>query len=67
MRIASSMPPSTCLLNAPEALPDHARIERHLEQICDLIYRFDVEKLGAGQTAGTKRPSIRLRSTRSVT
>jgi len=42
------------LLNAPESLPDHARIERHLEQICDLIYRFDVEKLGAGQTAGTE-------------
>jgi len=42
------------LLNAPESLPDHARIERHLEQICDLIYRFDVEKLGAGQTAATE-------------
>jgi membrane-bound lytic murein transglycosylase D len=42
------------LLNAPESLPDHARIERHLEQICDLIYRFDVEKLGAGQAAATE-------------
>jgi membrane-bound lytic murein transglycosylase D len=42
------------LLNAPESLSDHARIERHLEQICDLIYRFDVEKLGAGQTNGTE-------------
>ncbi len=42
------------LLNAPESLPDHARIERHLEQICDLIYRFDVEKLGAGQTPATE-------------
>jgi membrane-bound lytic murein transglycosylase D len=42
------------LLNAPESLPDHARIERHLEQICDLIYRFDVEKLGAGQSAATE-------------
>src|SRR3954470_24541024 len=42
------------LLSAPEALPDHARIERHLEQICDLIYRFDVEKLGAGQAAATE-------------
>lgn len=39
------------LLNAPDSLPDHSRIERHLEQICDLIYRFDIEKLGAGQTA----------------
>src|SRR4051794_35497279 len=43
------------LLNAPESLPDHARIEHHLEQICDLIYRFDVEKLGAGQAAETEQ------------
>ncbi len=39
------------LLNAPESLPDHRRLERHLDEICDLIYRFDVEKLGAGQTS----------------
>jgi membrane-bound lytic murein transglycosylase D len=38
------------LLTAPESLPDHRRIERKLDEICDLIYRFDVEKLGAGQT-----------------
>lgn len=38
------------LLNAPESLPDHQRIERRLEEMADLIYRFDVEKLGAGQT-----------------
>ncbi len=38
------------LLNAPESLPDHRRVERRLDEICDLIYRFDVEKLGAGQT-----------------
>ena len=38
------------LLNAPENLPDHRRIERRLEEICELVYRFDVEKLGAGQT-----------------
>lgn len=37
------------LLSAPEALPDHRRIERRLDEMCDLIYRFDVEKLGAGQ------------------
>lgn len=37
------------LLNAPDSLPDHRRIERKLDEICDLIYRFDVEKLGAGQ------------------
>lgn len=38
------------LLNASENAPDHARIERRLDEICDLIYRFDIEKLGAGQT-----------------
>lgn len=37
------------LLNAPDSLPDHRRIERRLDEMCDLIYRFDVEKLGAGQ------------------
>jgi membrane-bound lytic murein transglycosylase D len=37
------------LLNAPDSLPDHHRIERRLEELCDLIYRFDIEKLGAGQ------------------
>ncbi len=37
------------LLSAPESLTDHRRIERRLDEICDLIYRFDVEKLGAGQ------------------
>lgn len=38
------------LLNAPDNTPDHRRIERRLDEICDLIYRFDVEKLGAGET-----------------
>jgi membrane-bound lytic murein transglycosylase D len=38
------------LLNAPDNLPDHRRIERRLEEICDLVYRFDIEKLGAGRT-----------------
>jgi membrane-bound lytic murein transglycosylase D len=38
------------LMNAPESLPDHSRIERRLEELTDLIYRFDIEKLGAGQT-----------------
>jgi len=37
------------LLNAPDSLPDHRRIERRIDEICDVIYRFDVEKLGAGQ------------------
>jgi peptidoglycan lytic transglycosylase D len=39
------------LLAAPDSLPGHSRIERRLEEICDLVYRFDVEKLGAGQKA----------------
>lgn len=36
------------LLNAPENLPDRNRIERRLDELSDQIYRFDVEKLGAG-------------------
>lgn len=38
------------LLNAPDSLPDRRRIERRLDEMCDLIYRFDVEKLGAGES-----------------
>lgn len=38
------------LLTAPDSLPDHRRIERRLDEISDIIYRFDVEKLGAGQS-----------------
>ena len=38
------------LLAAPDGIPDHRRIERRLDELCDLIYRFDIEKLGAGQT-----------------
>ena len=37
------------LLSAPQGILGHSRIERRLEEICDLVYRFDVEKLGAGQ------------------
>lgn len=42
------------LLSAPENLPDHKRVERRLDELCDLIYRFDVEKLGAGTDATTE-------------
>ena len=42
------------LLKSPDSLPDHSRIERRLDEICNLIYRFDVEKLGAGQNANEK-------------
>jgi membrane-bound lytic murein transglycosylase D len=38
------------LLNSPDSLPDHRVIERRLDEMSDVIYRFDVEKLGAGQT-----------------
>lgn len=37
------------LLSAPDNLPDHRRVERRLDELCDLIYRFDIEKLGAGR------------------
>ncbi|MBV9266354.1 MAG: lytic transglycosylase domain-containing protein, partial [Acidobacteriaceae bacterium] len=38
------------LLNAPDSLPDRRRVERRLDEVSDLIYRFDLEKLGAGRT-----------------
>ncbi len=37
------------LLSAPDSMPDHQRVEHRLNEMCDLIYRFDIEKLGAGQ------------------
>jgi len=37
------------LLAAPDTLQDRSRVERRLDELCDLIYRFDVEKLGAGK------------------
>ena len=39
------------LLNAPDSLPDRRRIERRLEEISELIYRFDAEKMGAGEAS----------------
>jgi peptidoglycan lytic transglycosylase D len=41
------------LLNGTDSLPDHRRLERKLDEISDLIYRFDVENLGAGETNET--------------
>jgi membrane-bound lytic murein transglycosylase D len=38
------------LLSAPDSLPDRERIERRIEDLSDLIYRFDVEKLGSGES-----------------
>jgi len=40
------------LLNAPLTAEDRAKVERRLEEIVDLIYRYDVERLGAGNPAG---------------
>ena len=37
------------LLSAPENLPEHARLERKLDQLVDRIYRYDLEGLGAGE------------------
>jgi membrane-bound lytic murein transglycosylase D len=37
------------LLSVPDSAPDRRQVERRLDEICELIYRFDVEKLGAGQ------------------
>lgn len=42
------------LLNGTDNLPDHRRLERKLDEISDLIYRFDVENLGAGETNDTQ-------------
>ncbi len=36
------------LLDAPVALEERARLERKLEDIIDLIYKYDVDQLGAG-------------------
>jgi membrane-bound lytic murein transglycosylase D len=46
------------LLRVPDSLPDHGRIERRLDEICNLIYRFDVEKLGAGQKAEEEKATF---------
>jgi membrane-bound lytic murein transglycosylase D len=46
------------LLNAPADAADHTRIERRLDEMCDLIYRFDVEKLGSGRTQVTDTPGF---------
>ena len=46
------------LLKTSDSLPDHARIERRLEEICNLIYRFDVEKLGAGQKSAASDDKV---------
>ena len=39
------------LLGAPENLPDRTRVERRLEELADGIYRYDLDRLNAGQPA----------------
>ncbi len=46
------------LLNTTNDAADHARVERRLDEICDLIYRFDVEKLGSGRTEENDTPGF---------
>jgi membrane-bound lytic murein transglycosylase D len=36
------------LLSTPVSAPNRERVERRLEEIVDLIYRYDVERLGSG-------------------
>jgi membrane-bound lytic murein transglycosylase D len=40
------------LLEAPESEPDRERLERRLEEIVDLIYRYDLDNLGSGASDG---------------
>jgi membrane-bound lytic murein transglycosylase D len=40
------------LLTAPENLADRAKLEAHLDQLADGIYRYDVDQLGAGEAEG---------------
>lgn len=37
------------LLSAPEDLKDRARLERRLDELVDSIYRYDLDRMGAGQ------------------
>jgi membrane-bound lytic murein transglycosylase D len=37
------------LLTAPDNLADRARLERHVDQLIESIYRYDVDQFGAGQ------------------
>ncbi len=38
------------LLSAPEELPDRHRLERRLDELVDSIYRYDLDRMGAGET-----------------
>jgi membrane-bound lytic murein transglycosylase D len=38
------------LLSTPEDMPDRHRVERRLDELVDSIYRYDLDRLGAGET-----------------
>jgi membrane-bound lytic murein transglycosylase D len=38
------------LLSTPDNIPDRQKLERRLDQMVDRIYRYDVDRLGAGET-----------------
>jgi membrane-bound lytic murein transglycosylase D len=37
------------LLTAPDGLPDRGRLERHIDELIEQIYRYDVDQSGAAQ------------------
>lgn len=39
------------LLTTPENIPDRQKLEHRLDQIVDRIYRYDLDRLGSGETA----------------
>jgi membrane-bound lytic murein transglycosylase D len=38
------------LLSTPDNLPDRQKLERRLDQMADRIYRYDLDRLGSGET-----------------
>jgi membrane-bound lytic murein transglycosylase D len=38
------------LLSTPENVPDRQKLERRLDQMADRIYRYDLDRLGSGET-----------------
>ena len=38
------------LLSTPDSMPDRQKLERRLDQMVDRIYRYDLDRLGSGQT-----------------
>src|SRR5579862_4251600 len=38
------------LLTAPENLPDRARLERHIDELIERIYRYDVDQAASSET-----------------